>query len=89
MKRSKSSANSRLGQVLHGLATAPPWLRRSRPSLSAARPGPLGRSAGLAAARRDGPCLSWSEGREARQTVVAVVDNAGTSLGADRGDADG
>ena len=60
-------------------------LRRSRPSLSAARPGPLGQPGCLAAARRDGADLSWPDESERRPTVVTVVDNASKAHGTDRG----
>lgn len=76
MKRSKTLANSRFGTKFARLTKAAPWLRRSRPSLSAARPSLLWRPVGLAAARWDGPDISCPEGLEARPTVVAVVDNA-------------
>ena len=84
MKRSKSSANSRLGHVflrhrtaINARGDAPRLLRRRRPPRSAARSIPLGRPACLMAALWDGTDLSWPEERGARPTVVTVVDNAG------------
>ena len=77
-----------IGTSLRAIDACVHLLRRSRPSLSAARPGPLGQPARLSAARRDGADLSRPEEREPRSTVVTIVDNAGKALIADRGDAD-